>query len=144
MTNTHRKAVLGAFCAVIVQSCGSDSGDSSNARTGAAEPAAAPAPKAAAVTGEYLAGAWCYAFWESMGESENVGETYIFSADGSLLYQHTPTSPVDRPGSWEVEQGKLRILPKMMGFNLTVKSVSPDEMVLDSMGDHHFRRGACP
>lgn len=101
----------------------------------------------AAVSGEltpaYLAGTWCYSHHITGGERSDENMTYIFSADGSLLYQDNSTTPVEKPGSFTIDNGHLKISPTLRFFDFTAETIGPDAMVLKGMGQSFWRRGAC-
>lgn len=95
------------------------------------------------LTPAYLDGTWCYSHHIVGGERSDEMMTYIFSADGSLLYQVNPTTDVDKPGSYTIDNGHLKISPTLRFFDFTVESIEPDAMVLKGMGQSFWRRGAC-
>lgn len=98
---------------------------------------------AGALTPEDLAGAWCYSHYEAGGEREEQDITYIFNSDGTMLYQNTSDSPVDKSGTYSIDGDQVELKPTFMMFNLVVKSETMDQFVLDAFGDHVFERGEC-
>lgn len=93
----------------------------------------------------YLAGPWCHTHTLAGGEREEENRNYIFSEDGSLMYQVSEMSPeIGGRGKFTIDGDRIVISPTFSMFKLTVKSAEPDEMVLDAgLGDFYFRRGAC-
>ena len=91
----------------------------------------------------YLAGDWCYVSITAGSNVEPEHITYRFNPDGTLLYQNATGTPLDRPGNWSSEGGRVVIKPTLMMFKLHVKEQQPDRLVLSGMGDMLFTRGAC-
>jgi len=103
-----------------------------------------PAAERTAISASYLSGAWCFRRSEAGDHVEDVGLTYIFSQDGSLLYQNNPQTSVDRPGGWEFADGVLKIKPTLTFFDFKPVEVTQDQMVLEAHGGRHiWTRGAC-
>lgn len=96
-----------------------------------------------ALTPAYLEGTWCYTHHVTGGERSDEMMTYIFATDGSLLYQVNSSTAVDKPGSYTIDNGHLKISPTLRFFDFTVESIEPDAMVLKGMGQAYWRRGAC-
>ncbi len=108
--------------------------------------AAAPETAAAAspITPEYLAGEWCYLRYEAGGEVSLENITYVFAADGTLKYQNNSSTEVDKPGTFEVKDGILKIKPALAMFDFLPVTVDKDAMILEAMGAQSFwKRGAC-
>lgn len=98
---------------------------------------------AGALTAEDFAGTWCYSHYEAGGEREDQNITYVFNSDGTLLYQNTPGSSIDKPGTYSIDGDSVEIEPTFAVFNLTVKSEEQDRVVLGGLGEHVFMRGEC-
>jgi hypothetical protein len=97
----------------------------------------------AQLTPGYLQGAWCYSHYDVGGSREDQNITYLFQADGSLLYQGAPGGALTQRGRYRIEGDTVRIEPSLMLFALTVASTTNDSFVLQGMGEHHFVRGRC-
>ncbi len=70
--------------------------------------------------------------------------SYIFSQDGTLLYQNNPTTEIDRPGTYVIEGRNLKIKPTLAFFNMELESMSQDEFILKmAYGKMYWSRGAC-
>ena len=125
---------------LLLTACGSSDTDDKQST-----PAVAKADQSAsgALTPAYLDGSWCYSHHITGGERSDENMTYIFSADGSLLYQVNSTTPVEKPGSYTIDNGHLKISPTLRFFDFTVETIEPDAMVLKGMGQSYWRRGAC-
>lgn len=102
----------------------------------------------AVITRSYLTGQWCYAYIEAgfsgdkQRDEQNI--TYLFNEDGSLLYQNNPTTPVEKEGSYDLDEGKLTILPALRFLPHEIYSVDEDRFVLgNSVTQLAFTRGAC-
>jgi hypothetical protein len=100
-------------------------------------------PAALALSPDYLAGEWCYSHYEASGEREEQNLNYVFAKDGTLQYQNSEYSDQLKPGTYQFEDGILRIKPAFMLFKFRVAEQSQDQLVLDSLGRHVFLRGAC-
>ena len=128
--------------ALLVASCGSDQTERGDAATSAAGDASRTA--AAAIDGAYLEGAWCYRSFEAGGDLSEENITYEFSADGTLKYQNNSSTPVEQPGSWELADGILKVLPTLRYFDMQAAEVSEDQMTFSAMGGTMlWTRGAC-
>ena len=70
--------------------------------------------------------------------------SYIFSDDGTLLYQGNPETEIEKPGTYTIENGHLKIMPTLRFFDFTIESIDPDEMVLKmAYGLAFWERGTC-
>lgn len=97
-----------------------------------------------AITPQYLAGEWCYLRYEAGGEASEENITYNFSADGTLKYQTNSSTPVDKDGSYVLEEGVVVIKPALAFFKFVPVTVDEDAMILEAMGAQSFwKRGAC-
>lgn len=92
-----------------------------------------------------LVGEWCHERYEAGGEVSQEQITYIFKPDGSLIYQNSPTARLDRPGSYEITPGGLKLLPTFMMFDLKVIEATEESFVLSTGVDTAFywTRGRC-
>ena len=95
------------------------------------------------ISAGYLAGPWCYLYFEGLGERTDERIDYVFNEDGTLLHQDTPDTPSDRPGSWELDGNALSILPAL-ATSAEIQSVADDRFVL-GLGHMRavFARGSC-
>ena len=148
---TLRFSVSLLLFALLLTGCAQDDGaPNETAEAAASEEAMEPGGNAGAarLTPEYLAGAWCYRYYEAAGEREEENITYEFREDGSLVYQTTPHSDVDQPGSYTLTTDgtpRLRIQPTLMVLPHDVLEVSENTFTLGSATTQLvFERGACP
>ena len=125
---------------LLLTACGSSDTNDKQSTPAASKTDYAASDK---LTPAYLAGTWCYTHHVTGGERSDENMTYIFSADGSLLYQVNPTTDVDKPGSYTIDSGHLKISPTLRFFDFTVETIEPDAMVLKGMGQSYWQRGAC-
>ena len=92
----------------------------------------------------YLAGPWCYRYYETGGERSDEQIDYVFREDGTLLYQNTTGSAIDREGAWTLESGQLSIGPSIWVISKDVHRVEDARLVL---GHERlqvvFERGTC-
>ncbi len=96
------------------------------------------------LTGAYLEGSWCYSHFIVDDERSDEMMDYVFSADGSLLYQTNSETAVDKPGSYTIRDGHLKLVPTMRFIDLVVVTIESDAMVLKmANGQAFWRRGAC-
>ena len=142
-----RKLFILSFALPLVAGCGGaespEAGDDTETASAEATTDAARGGLAG-LTPAYLEGDWCYESYRAGEETEEVGETYRFNADGTLLYQNNPTTPVDREGRWEVADGKFTIYPTLEFLPFRGATLEDDAMTLEgSFGQHHWSRGAC-
>ncbi len=132
---------------LLLAACGASDPDVTQSPPAVADSASAMADGAPAVSSEltpaYLDGSWCYSHHIVGGERSDEMMTYIFSTDGSLLYQVNSTTPVENPGTYTIDNGHLKISPTLRFFDFTVDTIEPDAMVLKGMGQSFWRRGAC-
>ncbi len=98
----------------------------------------------AALTPAYLQGGWCYSHNVMGDERSDEMMSYIFSDDGTLLYQVNPETEIEKPGTYTIEEGHLKIMPTLRFFDFTVESIDPDAMVLKmAYGLAYWERGTC-
>ena len=124
----------------------SGSSDANGVQNASAVSPTGPQQAAASkLTAAYLEGAWCYTHHVAGNERSDENLSYVFSTDGSLLYQVNSTTSIDKPGSYTIKNGHLKIIPTLRFFDFTVDTLEPDAMVLKmAYGKAHWRRGACP
>jgi hypothetical protein len=110
-----------------------------------AAPASGPeSALSAKLTPSYLKGEWCYSHNVIQNEDNEEMMSYVFSDDGTLLYQNNPNTEVEKPGTYTIENGHLKIMPTLRFFDFTVESIEPDEMVLKmAYGLAVWKRGSC-
>lgn len=134
----HRRILL--LTTLFVGACGQGDG-------AAAPGASAEGPDSASsgkLTPAYLSGDWCYSHNVISDERSDEGLSYRFAADGSLLYQVNQSTPVEKPGSYTIEEGHLKISPTLRFFDFTVESIDPESMVLRmTYGLAFWKRGSC-
>ena len=96
------------------------------------------------LTAAYLEGSWCYSHFIADGERSEEMMDYVFSVDGSLLYQTNARTAVDKPGSYTIRDGHLKLVPTMRFMDLVVVTIERDAMVLKmANGQAFWQRGAC-
>ncbi|HET8818698.1 MAG TPA: hypothetical protein VFM73_04070 [Xanthomonadaceae bacterium] len=106
--------------------------------------AEAPADKARAIDAAYLAGPWCFAYYEAGGERSDENIDYVFRNDGTLLYQNNSGSAIDREGSWTLAADELAVGPAVWAISKRIHSVAKDRFVLgNDYTQVVFQRGAC-
>lgn len=102
---------------------------------------------------DYLAGPWCYVYYEAGGERNDERIDYVFNKDGTLLYQNSSEAPVDSAGTWKLgfdqfsmkeDFDNLRIGPTIWVISTHINMVGKDSFFLGSNASHvKFERGAC-
>lgn len=98
----------------------------------------------AGISAAYLAGPWCYLYWEAGGERSDERIDYVFKRDGTLVYQNNPGSPVDRGGSWTLDGEDLSVGPAIWTVATRIDAAYADRFVLgDDRAQAVFARGAC-
>ncbi len=126
---------------LLLAACGQSGAEGNPAAAPASGPESALSAK---LTPSYLKGEWCYSHNVIQNEDNEEMMSYIFSDDGTLLYQNNPTTEVDNPGSYTIENGHLKIMPTLRFFDFTVESIEPDQMVLKmAYGLAVWKRGSC-
>lgn len=131
------------FRSFLLSACGqaNDPGSESAEMMAAAKPETAQAP---GFTPAYLEGQWCHTHNIMDNERSDEMLSYIFSQDGTLLYQNNPSTEVDRPGSYAIEGRNIKIKPTLAFFNMELQSMSRDEFILKMpYGEMHWSRGGC-
>lgn len=99
---------------------------------------------ASQLTPAYLKGAWCHSHNVMGDERSDEAMSYVFSDDGTLLYQVNPTTQIEKPGTYTIENGHLKIMPTLRFIDFTVESIDPDAMVLKmAYGLAFWNRGTC-
>ncbi|MGB5483714.1 hypothetical protein [Parasphingorhabdus sp.] len=98
----------------------------------------------AGLTPAYLEGQWCYTHSLIGDERSDEMLSYIFAQDGTLLYQNNPSTEIEKPGTYAIDGGSIKIEPTLAFFNMQLESLSQDEMVFKmAYGLMHWSRGAC-
>lgn len=126
---------------LLLAACGQNDAESGQE----AQPASGPdSDLAAKLTPAYLKGDWCYSHNVIQDERNDEMMSYVFSDDGTLLYQVNQTTAVEKPGSYTIENGHLKIMPTLRFFDFTAESIEPDTMVLKmAYGLAVWKRGSC-
>ena len=71
-----------------------------------AAPASGPeSALSAKLTPSYLKGKWCYSHNVIQNEDNEEMMSYVFSDDGTLLYQNNRNTEVEKPGTYTIENG---------------------------------------
>lgn len=134
--------------ALAMVGCGEQPGNGAGgmepSRSDARESQSPGVSHAREVSAEYLAGPWCYLHFQAGDRRRDERIDYVFNEDGTLLYQNNPTTPVDRPGVWKLEDGSLSIGPSLWAVTTEIHSVEDGRLVLgkDSI-QLVLARGAC-
>lgn len=131
--------------AALLFTIGCSSGESEAAAVAAPTPAApAGAAGNATLSPAYLAGPWCYRYYEAGGERSDENIDYVFNADGTLLYQNSQGAAVDTPGVWTLEDGQLSVGPNLWVITKGVHTVDDGRFVLGNGSVRVvFERGTC-
>lgn len=96
------------------------------------------------VSAAYLAGPWCYLHFQAGSQRRDEHIDYVFSEDGTLLYQNNPDTPVDREGVWKLEDGQLSIGPSLWVVTTQIHSVEDGRLVLGNDSSQLvLARGPC-
>lgn len=136
----HRAAIA---LTMGLAACSESDNSSGAAATNSMQPASAETQSLPSA--DWLAGEWCFERYTAGGEVSEEDVTYIFKPDGTLLYQNNSSTPVDRPGSFEIANGKFVIKPTLALFPFEEATTTEDGMVLrwGHSGEFHWTRGAC-
>lgn len=112
-----------------------------------AAPASAQMPDsgndgAAGMTAAYLAGPWCYAYMQVLGQPRHVENVdHVFNEDGTFKQSRKTF----KPQSWRLDGSKLFIHADAYVPAKEIYSVEQDRFVLGStLVQAVFERGACP
>lgn len=126
---------------LLLAACGQNGAEGNPAAAPSSGPEGALAAK---LTPAYLKGEWCYSHNVIQNEDNEEMMSYVFSDDGTLLYQNNPNTEVENPGTYTIENGHLKIMPTLRFFDFTVESIEPDELVLKmAYGLAVWKRGSC-
>jgi hypothetical protein len=128
---------------LLLSACGQtdDSGSKSANTVAAATPDMA---KAAGLTPAYLEGQWCHTHNIMGDERSDEMLSFIFSPDGTLLYQTNPSTEIDKPGSYVIDGNSIKIKPTLAFFNMELEGMSQDAFILKmAYGQMYWSRGAC-
>lgn len=128
---------------LLLAACGQagDAGSKSAETLAAAKP---DAPQAAGLTPAYLEGQWCHTHNIMGDERSDEMLGYIFSPDGTLLYQTNSSTEIEKPGSYIIDGKNIKIKPTLAFFNMELESKSQDAFVLKmAYGEMYWSRGAC-
>lgn len=128
---------------LLLTACGSS--DTNGVQNTSALPPTGPQQAGASkLTAVYLEGAWCYTHHVAGKDRSDENLSYVFSTDGSLLYQVNSTASIDKPGRYTITNGHLKIIPTLRFFDFTVDTIEPDAMVLKmAYGKAYWHRGTC-
>ena len=128
---------------LLLSACGQAEDQGATAASTGAE-AAAPATQAAGLTPAHLEGQWCYSHILIGDERSDEMINYIFSQDGTLLYQTNSSTGIDNPGSYVIDGSSIKITPTLASFDMQLESLSQDAMVFKmAYGLMHWSRGTC-
>lgn len=128
---------------LLLSACGQAENQGSKSAE-AANGAGAEAAPAAGLTPAYLEGQWCHTHNIMGDEQSDEMLSYIFSQDGTLLYQTNSSTKIEKPGSYVIDGNSIKIKPTLAFFNMQLESMSRDEFVLKmAYGRMYWSRGAC-
>jgi hypothetical protein len=128
---------------LLLSACGQtgDPGSKSADTVAAATPDMA---QAAGLTPAYLEGQWCHTHNIMGDERSDEMLSFIFSPDGTLLYQTNPSTEIDKPGSYVIDGNSIKIKPTLAFFNMELEGMSQDAFILKmAYGQMYWSRGAC-
>ena len=128
---------------LVLSACGqADDPGSNSADTVAA--AKSDMAQAAGLTPAYLEGQWCHTHNIMGDERSDEMLSFIFSQDGTLLYQTNSTTEIEKPGSYVIDGNSIKIKPSLAFFNMELESMSQDQFILKmAYGQMYWSRGAC-
>ncbi|MEH6757319.1 MAG: hypothetical protein V7676_07395 [Parasphingorhabdus sp.] len=124
---------------LFLSACGQADGEGSTSATVTSD-----AAQVAGVAPAFLEGQWCYSHFTA-GEEKSVEMiNYIFSKDGTLLYQTNPSTEIDETGSYVIKGDEIKIKPALAAFNTQFERMAADQFVLKmAYGQMYWYRGAC-
>jgi len=146
---SKRSFIIGIVTSfILINACAGQHKEKNTAAQEGAEAALKPVNKETSLSPKYLAGEWCYAYMEAgySGDKQRDQQsiTYKFMSYGSLLYQNNSNTPVEKEGSYKLNEGKLTILPALRFLPHEIYSVDEDRFVLgNSVTQLTFIRGPC-
>jgi len=95
------------------------------------------------LTEAYFLGEWCLAEIKLMGMTDKPNHSHTFLPDEQLLYQNEPDSDARYGGAWRIEGDRLFIVSASLTGTQVLKTIAPNEFVVDSKMIQTFRRGGC-
>jgi hypothetical protein len=128
---------------LLLSACGQADDQGSNAAE-ADNGAGAEAAQAAGLTPAYLEGQWCFTHTLIGDERSDEMLSFIFSQDGTLLYQTNSSTGIEEPGNYVIDGNSIKIKPTLAFFNMELESMSQDQFILKmAYGQMYWSRGAC-
>jgi hypothetical protein len=128
---------------LLLSACGQADDQGSNAAE-ADNGAGAEAAQAAGLTPAYLEGQWCFTHTLIGDERSDEMLSFIFSQDGTLLYQTNSSTEIEEPGNYVIDGNSIKIKPTLAFFNMELESMSQDQFILKmAYGQMYWSRGAC-
>lgn len=110
----------------------------------AANSAGVESAQAAGLTPAYLEGQWCFSHLLIEGERTDEQINYIFSPDGTLLYQTNSSTEIEEPGTYVIDGNRIKIKPTLAFMDMQLESLSPDLLIFKTpYGQMFWPRGAC-
>jgi hypothetical protein len=129
---------------LLLSACG-QSEDQAASSAGTGNGGGASAAQVTGLTPAHLEGPWCYSHNMISDERSDEMLSFIFAQDGTLLYQTNSSTEIEKPGSYVIDGGSIKIKPTLAFFNMQLESLSQDEMVFKmAYGLMYWTRGACP
>ena len=96
------------------------------------------------LTAAHLEGPWCHSHNLMGDERSDEMLSYIFSQDGTLLYQTNSSTAIEEPGTYVLDGNGIKIKPTLAFFDMQLESLSQDEMVFKMpYGLMYWTRGTC-
>lgn len=128
---------------LLLSACG-QSEDQAATTAGTGSGAGASEVAVAGLTPAHLEGPWCYSHNMISDERSDEILGFIFSQDGTLLYQTNSLTEIENPGSYVIDGSSIKIKPTLAFFNMKLESLSQNEMVFKmAYGSMYWARGAC-
>tara|TARA_R110000824_G_scaffold52543_10_gene145633 strand:+ start:2604 stop:3035 length:432 start_codon:yes stop_codon:yes gene_type:complete len=128
---------------VLLAAC-SQAEDKGATSAEAVDSAGAETAQAAGLTPAYLEGQWCFSHLIISGERSDERINYIFSPDGTLLYQTNSATEIEQPGSYVIDANSIKIKPTLAFMDMQLESLSQDLLVFKTpYGEMYWARGAC-
>ncbi len=116
---------------------------------GAASPeatngAGAESAQTAGLTPAYLEGPWCFTHMLIEDEKSDEMLSYIFSQDGTLLYQTNSSTEIENPGTYAIDGNRIKIKPTLAFMDMQLENLSQDMLIFKTpFGEMYWSRGAC-
>ena len=128
---------------LLLSACG-QSEDQAASSTGIWNGAGASEVEVAGLTPAYLEGQWCFSHLLIDGERTDEQINYIFSPDGTLLYQTNSSTEIEEPGTYVIDGNRIKIKPTLAFMDMQLESLSQDLLIFKTpYGQMFWPRGVC-